>query len=354
MSKTSVWKLFAAAAILVVTALALLLLRGERDAVPEAGGPVVWKYSVWGPSRAFTRGIESAKSQWEAAGKGRFELQVAYGSALSPEKENLDSIRLGIIEGACVCIGYGPNKTPLAQVLELPFLLTDDMRVNARVIDAVMQHPLVEQELAARWNAKYLMPAVTGVYEFMGNRRVARVDDLKGVRMRISGANATVLEKFGAVPTMVTAPESYTALERGTIDLTGFPWTDSFGAFRLHEVSKYAIVGISLGGFACASLVSLDAWKRMPGDLREMLPQVREQAIQASFAAYDAGDREWLPVFREKLEIVRFPAAERAKMIAVAKPLWAEWAAQLDARGHRGSEILAYAQQQVEKFSASR
>lgn len=354
MSKTGLWKLVAAVVILAVAALAFGLIRGERASAPESGGKLVWKYSVWGPPRAFTRSVEEAKVLWEAAGKGRFELQIAYGSALSPEKENLDSIKLGVIEGAYICIGYGPNKTPLAQVLELPFLLTDDMRVNARVIDGVMQHPLIEDELATRWNAKYLMPAVTGVYEFMGNQRVANVGDLKGLRVRISGANATVLEKFGAVPTMVTAPESYTALERGTIDLTGFPWTDSFGAFRLYEVSKYAVLGISLSGFACVNVVSLDAWNRMPEDLRAMLSQVREQAILASFKAYDDGDKEWLPIFKEKLEIVRFPREERAKMVAVAKPLWAEWAAQQDSRGLKGSEMLRFTQAQVEKFSAAR
>lgn len=354
MSESTLWKSVAAVAIVVTAVLAISLVREERAADTVDGEKVVWKYSVWGPPRAFTRGIEKAKEMWEAAGNGRFELQIVYASALSPEKENLDSIKLGLIEGAYVCVGYGPNKTPLAQVLELPFLLTDDMRVNTAVIDAVMQHPLIEDELATRWNAKYLMPAVLGVYEFMGNRRVADVNDLKGVRMRISGANATVLEQFGAVATMVTAPESYTALERGTIDMIGFPWTDSFGAFRLHEVSGYATLGISMSGFACLNIVSLDAWNRMPEDLKAMLPQVRAQATRTSFQAFDAGDEKWLPIFEEKMQIVQFPPQERDKMVAVAKPLWAEWAARQDSQGLKGSEILEFTKQQVARFSAAR
>ena len=353
MSSSTVWKSVAAAAILGAAVLAINFMRGERNTDTGSEEKVVWKYSVWGAPRAFTAGIEKAKALWEAAGKGRFELQINYGSALSPEKENLDSIKLGLIEGAYVCIGYGPNKTPLAQVLELPFLLTDDMRVNAHVIDAVMQHPLIEEELATRWNAKYIMDAVLGVYEFLGNRRVANVDDLKGVRMRISGANATVLEKFGAVPTMVTAPEAYTALERGTIDLVGMP-IDSLGAFRLYEVSKYANLGISMSGFACINVISLDAWNRMPDDLKAMLPQVREQATQASFEAFDAGDQKWLPIFEDKLEIVRFPPEQRARMAAAAKPLWHEWAALQDSQGRKGTEILEFTKQQVAKFSAAR
>jgi TRAP-type C4-dicarboxylate transport system substrate-binding protein len=338
----------------VAAVLAISLIRSEGPAATGDIDKVVWNYSVWGPPRAFTRGIEKAKEMWETAGNGRFKLQIGYASALSPEKENLDSIKLGLIEGAYVCVGYGPNKTPLAQVLELPFLLTDDMRVNTAVIDAVMQHPLIEKELATRWNAKYLMPAVLGVYEFMGNRRVANLKELKGVRVRISGANATVLEKFGAVPTMVTAPESYTALERGTIDMVGFPWTDSFGAFRLHEVSQYATLGISMSGFACLNIVSLDAWNRMPNELKVMLPQVRAQATRASFQAFDAGDSKWLPIFEEKMDIVQFPKADRAKMVTVAAPLWTEWAARQDSQGLKGSEILEFTKQQVAKFSATR
>jgi TRAP-type C4-dicarboxylate transport system substrate-binding protein len=354
MSRTTTWKLVAAVAIVAAAALAVVFLRGGPTSGPGGGEKVVWKYSVWGPPRAFTSGVEKAKALWEAAGKGRFELQIGYGSALSPEKENLDSIKIGLIEGAHVCVGYGPNKTPLAQVLELPFLLSDDIRVNARVIDAVMQHPLIEEELASRWNAKYLMVAVLSPYEFMGNRRIGGVADLKGVRMRISGANASVLEKFGAVPTMVTAPEAYTALERGTIDMVGLPWTDSFGVFRLHEVSKYATVGMAMSGFACMFAVSRDAWQRLPDDLKAMLPQVREQATEAYYKAYEEGDKKWLPIFKEKLQILHFPPADRAKMVAASEPLWNAWAAEQDRQGLKGTQILQFAKQQVAKFSAQR
>ena len=162
MPRTLVWKSIASVVIIGAAALALALVSKQTYQHAEVTDKVVWKYSLWGPSRAFTRGIEAAKALWEAKGHGRFELQIGYGGAFSPAKENLDSIKLGLIDGAHICVGYGPNKTPLAQVLELPFLLTDDMRANARIIDAVMRHPLVERELATRWNAKYLMPAVLG------------------------------------------------------------------------------------------------------------------------------------------------------------------------------------------------
>jgi len=222
------------------------------------------------------------------------------------------------------------------------------------VTDAVMRHPLIEEELRTRWNAMYLMPALLAPYEFMGNRRIGSIADFKGVRMRISGANATVLEKYGAVPTMVTAPETYTALERGTIDMVGFPWTDSFGVFRLHEVSKYATVGMAMSGFGCYATVSIDAWNKLPEDLKAMLPQVREAVTQAYFDAYEEGDRHWLPIFQEKLEIVKFPPEERAKMVAASEPLWLAWAAEQDKAGLKGTEMLAFTKEQVAKFKPAK
>lgn len=349
--------------IVVGAALALWLAR-EREAPAPAGegaagtaqtgggeeGPISWDYSVWGPPRAFTSGIEFAKKTLEAAGDGQFELNIAYGGALAPAKEHLDSIKLGVVDGAQICVGYHPGKVPLAQVLELPFLLTRDTAANGRIIDAVMQHPAVRKELAERWNAKYVMPAMLTPYEFMGNTALRDAGDWQGVRVRISGANATVLEKFGAVATMVTAPETYTALERGTVDLVGFPWTDSFGAFRLYEVSDYATVGVSMSGFACFVAANRDAWANLPQRIRDELSTLREEGIQAQVKAYEEGDRKWLPKFRKNLEIIQFPEEERARMVKEAKPLWDEWAREQEARGRPGREVLEFALEQVDRY----
>jgi TRAP-type C4-dicarboxylate transport system substrate-binding protein len=354
MSRSTKWKLGAAVLVLGVAGAALYLMRGgDGPEPPEAGEKLVWHYAVWGPPRAFTAGPEKAKELWERAGQGRFEFNIAYASALSPEKEHLDAIKIGLIEAAHVCVGYAPAKTPLTQVLELPFLLTGNERINVRVVNAVMRHPLIEEELRTRWNARYLFPIVTAPGEFMGSRRVAGADDLRGLRIRVPGALSTVLEKFGAVPVGTTAPEVYTAVERGTVDLAVFPWTDSFGVYRLHEVSKFATTGAAMRGTACFSVVSVDAWNRLPQDLKDMYPHVQAAAEKAYFDAYEAADRRWLPVFGERLEIVSFPPEEREKLVTAARPIWEQWAAEKDREGLPGTEMLRFVQEHVARFSQS-
>lgn len=317
------------------------------------GGAVLaqtWNYSVWGPKRAFTAGIEKAKEMMEAADPD-FELKIHYAGEISPAKENLDGIKIGAFEAAALCIGYHPNKWPLASVLELPFIMSTDLRTNAKVQAAVFQHQAVRRELARRWNARFLILGLLPTYEFMGNTRIDSVDDMEGVRMRISGLNARVLEMFGARPANVTAAETYDALSRGTIDMIGFPWTYAHAAYKLHEVSDYATDGTAMGGFACVSVVSQDAWRNLPQNLKDMMPQVRAAAVDAFVSAYQAADERNYPIFREHLEIVDFPPSERAKLQGKAETVWNEWVDEQEAAGRPGEELLEFTRSKVEEFS---
>jgi TRAP-type C4-dicarboxylate transport system substrate-binding protein len=186
----------------------------------------------------------------------------------------------------------------------------------------------------------------------MGNKRIAGVADMKGVKMRITGLNAKALQSFGAVPTMVTAPEGYQALERGTIDSFGFPYTFAFGAYKLYEVSKFVTEGLAMSGFMCWEGVSLTAWNKLPDDLKAKLPEAQKLAREALYKAYKKDDDKWLPIFKEKLEITQFPQAERDKLVAASAPIWEAWAREQDSAGRPGTDILNFVKSEVAKAKA--
>jgi TRAP-type C4-dicarboxylate transport system substrate-binding protein len=272
------------AAAAAATALALFAL--PAASTPAAAQKTVWNHNIFGPPRAVTAGIEAMAGFYKKESNGSFEIKISYGAALGPEKEVPEAIKSSGYEGGQMCAGYYPNKFPLLSVMELPFLAPRSLADNAKVNHAVLNHPLIVKEMAERWNIKYFGPTFLPVYEFMGNKRIASVSDMKGVKMRISGLNAKALQAFGAVPTMVTAPEGYTALERGTIDSFGFPYAYTFGAYKMYEVSKYVTDGMAMSGFMCFQGVSLNAWNKLPDNLKAKLPQAQELANAALFKAY--------------------------------------------------------------------
>ena len=311
---------------------------------------ITWNHNVFGPPRAVTAGLDAMAAFFKKESNGNFEIKIHYGAALGPERQVPESIKAGGYESGMLCVGYYPGKLPLTTVLELPFLPPAKLADNAKVNEAVLNHPAIVKEMAERWNMKYFGPTFLPSYEFMGNKRIAGVGDMKGVKMRISGLNAKSLQKFGAVPTMVTAPEGYQALDRGTIDSFGLPYSYTFGAYKLHEVSKYVTDGMAMSGLVCFQGVSLAAWNQMPDNLKAKLPEAKELAVKALLEAYKKADEKWVPIFKEKLEITPFPASERAKLELGANEIWEQWVKDQEAAGRPGREVLNFVKAEVAKL----
>jgi TRAP-type C4-dicarboxylate transport system substrate-binding protein len=312
---------------------------------------VVWNHNIFGPPRAVTAGIEAMADFYKKESNGALEIKISYGAALGPEKQVPEAVKTGGYEGGQMCAGYYPNKFPLLTVMELPFLAPRSIEDNAKANHAVLSHPLIVKEMTERWNIKYFGPTFLPAYEFMGNKRIASVGDMKGVKMRISGLNAQALQAFGAVPTMVTAPEGYTALERGTIDSFGFPYAYTFGAYKMYEVAKYVTEGMAMSGFLCFQGVSLTAWNKLPDSLKAKLPQAQELANKALFKAYADADTKWIPIFKQKLEVTPFPPAERAKLVAASGAIWEAWVKEQEAAGRPGREMLNFVKAEVAKYT---
>ncbi|MDE0815316.1 MAG: TRAP transporter substrate-binding protein DctP [Alphaproteobacteria bacterium] len=336
---------------LLASATALGLVAVGLGAASDASAKTIWNFSIWGGKRAVTAGIESIKPSLEKAGGGDFELKIHYADALGPRKQNPENVKVGAFEAGMMCVGYYPNKYPLLSVMELPFLAPRDLHVRAAVEADVLAQADIVAETKKRWNARYFGPAFLPAYEFMGNKRIRSVEDMKGVKMRISGLNAKALMTFGGVPTMVTAPEGYTALQRGTIDSFGFPYSYAFGAYKLYEVSKYVTEGIGMSGFMCFQTVNLDAWNATPQKVRDALPAAQKKATAAMIDAYLTADKKWRPIFREKLTVDVLDPSVRVKLAAGAGVIWEEWVKTHEAKGRPARKMLEFVKASVAKHS---
>jgi len=337
--------------LMIVAPVAAAMAAGAAWSGTAFAAESTWNFNIWGGKRAFTAGIEGMKTELEKAGGGKFELKINYGDALGPRRQNPDNIKNGGFEAGQMCVGYYPNKFPLLSVMELPFLLPTGLESRAAVEMDVMNHPDIKKELADRWGMKFFGPTFLPPYEFMGNKRIETTADMKGVKMRISGLNAKALQVFGAVPTMVTAPDGYNALDRGTIDSFGFPYSYAFGAYKLFEVSKYVTEGLAMGGFMCFQGVSLAAWNKTPAAVRKALPAAQKNAIKTMVNAYRTADKKWKPIFRKRLEVVTIDPKVRAKLAAGAGKIWAEWEKAQNKKGRPGSAMLKFVQASVKKHS---
>jgi TRAP-type C4-dicarboxylate transport system substrate-binding protein len=224
---------------------------------------------------------------------------------------------------------------------------------EARLEYAMAQWPPIVKESEKRWNAKYLLPFAHPPYEFMGNKRFERIEDLKGLRVRASPLVAKAFAKFGAVPVAIPTAELYTAVERGMVDLAGFPWSYCFGAFKIHEVSKYATIGIDMGSYNCAVYVSKSDWDSLPEDIKAIHNELMKDYNQVLADGYEKADKKWIPIYKKAgIEITTLAASEKAKLMKGVSDLYEEWVKKTEAKGLPGRDAFNHLKALREKVLA--
>lgn len=318
-------------AALAVSAFAFTGMTGVSTAEAAAkycdGPKVDWRLSLWGTRRAFTEGMEYMSQSVKDATCGNFNVQLFYGEQLSKSKENLDSISVGAIDAATFCAAYHPGKNRPLNVLDLPFLPLSDFEVMRAAHDAVYAHP-ASQDALKKWNARIYMSNILPQYEYMGRGEPpATVADFKGKRLRALGGMGRSAEAIGAIPTTMPASETYTALQRGTVDAIGFPFTYTFAAYRLDEIAEWYTTNMSLGTVNCPTVFNLESYAKIPAEYQQILEDAKPGAYAAMAAAYEEKDKVNLEKWKKMgLKAVTIPEDQMSKFREIGgQPLWEAW-----------------------------
>ncbi len=315
------------------TALALGLTTTVAPTVAHAqmvdGPEVSWKLSIWGKRRSFTEGVEHVASELDKRTGGKFKLKIFYGNQLSKSKENLDGISIGAFEAAVFCASYHPGKNAPLNVLDLPFLPLGDFDVMRKAHDAVYNHPSAKKALS-KWNAHLYMSNILPQYEYMGTGDIPKsINDFKGKRLRALGGMGRAAKLIGATPSTMPASETYTALQRGTVDAIGFPYSYTFSAYKLDEVADWVTTNMKLGTVNCPTVFNTDAYAALPDQYKQLLEDLKPGAYAAMAADYakkdTANEAKWA-ASGSRIKMVMIPDDQMAEFRKMAgKPVWDQW-----------------------------
>lgn len=306
------------------------------------GPEVKWKLAAWGKPRAATQNIEVLRKFMDERTGGKFKIQIGYESFGQP-KELLDLLKVGSLEMTNICASYHPEKLPAFSALDLPFLPIPDFDTQEKVHLAFYKHPAIVKEFAG-WNAMPYLSAVLPNNEFVGRGKAPKkVEDFKGMRVRALAGIGEAMRKLGAVPTSVDATEVYTSLERGTVDAAAFPSTYAHQSYRTYEVGKWYTENMNLGNVACPTLIHTQRWAELPQQYKDLLMEARGPAHAALKTAYKAADDKNIPLFKKKLEFLKYSADELAAFRkAGGEPVWDEWIAKREAQGLPARDLLNF------------
>jgi len=298
------------------------------------GPKVTWKISLFGNRRANTEGLEYISKFVKDNTCGNFDFKLFYGEQLSKAKENLDALKVGAVEGGFVSSSYHPAKVRALGVLDLPFLPIYDFDTNRKVSDTLFAQESLKKSLA-KWGARRWYQMLLPHYEYMGRGTPPKaLEDFKGKRLRALGGMGAAAKALGAVPTTMPAPETYVALQRGTVDAIGLPFSYAFHSYKLDEISTWYTSNLSAGNVNAFIAFNQKAWDKLPQQYKDMLDASLDGGYDVMIKAFAEQDAINIPNWRNagKMTEVVFSEEERARFRKIGgKPVWDAWVA--DAKG---------------------
>jgi TRAP-type C4-dicarboxylate transport system substrate-binding protein len=230
--------------------------------------------------------------------------------------------RAGLVDIADVILAYVAGDVPVIEGVDLPGLFPDlDTSVKAHVafMPAVKKH---EDKLGGVVLGGYLWP---GQYIF-SRKPVRSPADLKGLKVRVYGTAQTEFARaLGMEPVSIAFAETYTALERGTVD-AAFTGTYPGFALKFYEVTKY-LVDVNHGPVAGTVVVSKRTWDRLTPEQRTILNKLGEEFSERGWELGRRTTKEGIDKNREKgMEIIPItPAMAAATKDVVNKVVIPSW-----------------------------
>ena len=311
--------------------------------------PIELKFASWvGIAHGHHTGVlvPWAKMIEEKSG-GRLKIVFYPGSTLGKPQDHVDLVINGIADIALVSPGYTPGRFPLISVTELPLLFKTSENGSQAVWSLYDKY--FKKEFSA---VKVLWIWVHPPGHFhMAKKPVHKLEDLAGLKIRAATPMLTGMVKtLGAIPVAIPAPDTYTALERGTIDGTIFPW-EAIYSFKLAEVLKqHTEIGLYVSPLS--TLMNQKKYDSLPPDLRKVLDDLSGNwGAKFTGAVWDKNELEGIAAAKKAgATIYKVPDEERQRWAVRLKPVEEEWLKSMEAKGLPGRQLLGDLREAIKKY----
>ena len=262
----------------VASGLALANCSGGTPDKPSKSANVNKNIYKWKMSTAFPKNFpgsdlnaQKLKNYIENASDGQLVIEHFGAGEIIPAYEIFDAVRNGTIDCGVSAPYYWISKHKA-----IPFFCTVPGGMTGIEKFSWINFGGGQElwdKLYSQFNLKGILCGNTGVQ--MGGwfkKEIKSLEDFKGLKMRIPGIGAEIINRLGGTAVNMPPGEIMPALQQGVIDATEWvgPWVDKISG--LHKIAKYYYgPGIHEPGTANELVMRLDKWQDLPNNLKEIV-----------------------------------------------------------------------------------
>lgn len=238
---------------------------------------------------------------------GRVEFDEFPGQALADAGEEVVYLQDGAADMGYLIQAYFGDIMPLTDFVGTPGFInnavqgTDALWELANPEDGVLYdlefEPTGIRPLTSSAFDPYQLQTLDDVGE------VRSPDGWQGLNVRSSGGTMSLgIEALGGTAVDIPIPESYEALERGTVDSSVGP-INLIQTWDWQFVTDYSTVNAPLGTSPGTISIREDLWEELPSDIRDIMSDVGEDMVEYTGAAWAEDTNTELQALEESGEM---------------------------------------------------
>ena len=192
-------------------------------------------------------------------------------NAICPEAEVLASIQKGVLQFGQISVAKNPNIFPIYIGTELPFIFSSARAACAASYKIATSAPFSNEFDKA--NVKLLIGGTSAPLDLLSVKPVSRLEDIKGMKIGTGGAGGVeILKALGAVPIVISSPDAYMGLQRGTLDGVLMP-VPAYRSLKLPEVAKH-LLKCSIATWGSTTVINKDVYNAFAPDIKQAFDQL--------------------------------------------------------------------------------
>jgi TRAP-type C4-dicarboxylate transport system substrate-binding protein len=273
---------------------------------------------------------------------GQITFEHYPAEQLGKAKDMLAMAQSGVADIAFVVPTYITDKLPLSGVVDLPGNFVSSCAGMHAYWELAHDGIIAQQEMVPN-GIRVLFAIVQPPFQvFTSKKKIEALTDFQGLKLRTTGgAMDLMLRDLGGSPVRLSAPDTYEAMSRGTID-GGVLAVVSIASYKLTPLLKYATSGENFGSAALDYAISEARFKRLSPAVQQAMLQASDEVMQAGCAKVDSDNSGQIEAMKKAgISFTALPPAEHDKLAVKLSAIGKDWADQLDKRGKPGSAVLS-------------
>jgi TRAP-type C4-dicarboxylate transport system substrate-binding protein len=313
---------------------------GGTETTAASGEVIKLKYGAQNPETSWDA-INAGKpwlAQLEEATGGKVKVQPFWAETLFKGPDAWESLKAGVGDFGWCFHGYWAGITTLADVVALPFMPIESGEEGSEILWTLYEE---FPALAEQFKDNHVVTVWTSspYYLMTTNKKIEKLDDLKGLKIRTVGGPPTeVMKAMGATPVSMGMPDTYQALQTGVLDGI-LQQSEAMYSYRQYEVLKYVtMVPVHAVYFSIA--FNNAKWDGLPDDVKAAIESVGglkgakfwgANMFDSAVAEVDA------KLAAEGYEVTKVTVADEEQTMWREKfghPLWEDWVKKMESAGY--------------------